>query len=84
MTWPAALALFGLGYTIPFAWHHAQRLAGLLILGAHIVATDADLPAAWASQACQHGDQGGFASAVRPQQTEKFAVLDGQADLING
>ncbi|MBP2452525.1 hypothetical protein JOF57_002438 [Mycolicibacterium lutetiense] len=30
MTWPAALALFGLGYTIPFAWHHAQRLADSL------------------------------------------------------
>lgn len=27
MTWPTALALFGLSYCLAIAWHHAKALA---------------------------------------------------------
>ncbi|CQD20026.1 hypothetical protein BN970_04598 [Mycolicibacterium conceptionense] len=41
MSWPTAMALFGLGYTIPFAWNYAQQLADELAPTAgHPVVTD--------------------------------------------
>ena len=62
--------------------HHTQLTPGQCIVGDHVAAVHQNPSTGSARKTGQNADQTGFSRAVRPEQAEKFALLDVEADMV--
>ena len=65
-------------------WDHADGLLDRLRVAHHGVAGDGGVAAARLEQAAQHGDGGALAGAVGTEEAEDLALLDAEADAVDG
>src|SRR5208282_3834380 len=64
--------------------NHAQHLSNAVGIGANVVSRDPRSAGSGWSECGHHANQCGFASTIRAQKAENLAVLDIEADVVDG